>query len=81
MAVKKCPKEKYLSGLDNSADMSQMLCELRVLEDMDHPHIVHVFEMLEDDNHFYIVMEEVKGGTLVDLLEKIRSNEDLYYTG
>jgi serine/threonine protein kinase len=42
--------------------------ELEVLEKTDHPHITRVFELLEDKYNFYVVMELLEGG---DLLEKV----------
>jgi len=40
--------------------------ELEVLEKIDHPHITRVFELLEDKHNFYVVMEYLKGGNLLD---------------
>lgn len=44
--------------------------ELDVLSKTDHPHIVRVIEMLEDDVNYYIVSEVVKGGELYDYIIK-----------
>ena len=81
MAVKICNKAKY-KGVDfdpydrlDGSEFSQALSELKVLEKMDHPHIVHVYEMLEDLDCFYVVMEEIQGGTLMQLLKQVRSDE------
>ena len=46
--------------------------ELEVLEKTDHPHITRVFELLEDQFNFYVVMEFLEGG---DLLEKVMKIE------
>jgi len=40
--------------------------ELKVLEETNHPHIVRVFELMEDSKHYYIVSEIMKGGELYD---------------
>ena len=42
--------------------------ELEVLEKTDHPHITRVFELLEDRRSYYVIMELVSGG---NLLEKV----------
>ena len=42
--------------------------ELEVLEKTDHPHITRVFELLEDKRQYYVIMELVSGG---NLLEKV----------
>jgi len=43
-----------------------MLNELQVLEAADHPNITRVFELMEDDNNFFVVMEYCSGGNLLD---------------
>jgi len=42
-----------------------------VLEQLDHPHIVRVIELLEDDRDYFIVMELMPDGNLLDMLNKI----------
>ena len=42
--------------------------ELEVLSNTDHPHIVRVMELLEDEAKFYIVSELVTGGELYDYI-------------
>ena len=44
--------------------------ELEVLQNTDHPHIVRVMELLEDEAKFYIVSELVSGGELYDYIIK-----------
>ena len=46
--------------------------ELNVLQNTDHPHMVRVFELLQDDAHFYIVTELVTGGELYDHIIKVK---------
>ena len=43
--------------------------ELEVLELTQHPHITRVYELLEDSRNYYIVMEVVTGGSLLDRLK------------
>ena len=45
--------------------------ELEVLEELDHPHIVRVIELLEDDGNYYVVMELLQDGNLLDFLNNI----------
>jgi len=40
--------------------------ELKVLEELDHPQITRVFSLLEDERYYYVVMELVSGGNLLD---------------
>ena len=46
--------------------------ELEVLSKTDHPHMVKVFELLEDEVNFYIVTELVTGGELYDHIIKVK---------
>jgi serine/threonine protein kinase len=56
--------------------------EARLAAKLDHPNIVQVFDVGEDDGRPYIVMEQVEGGTLGDRLEgrqrSMPSSEALY---
>ena len=50
--------------------------ELEVLQNTDHPHIVRVMELLEDEAKFYIVSELITGGELYDyIIKKKRLSE------
>jgi calcium-dependent protein kinase len=44
--------------------------ELQVLESVDHPNITRVFELMEDDRSFFVVMEYCAGGNLLDKVLK-----------
>ena len=46
--------------------------ELQILEDTVHPHITRVFELLEDQRCYYIVMELIAGGNLFDKIKSMR---------
>ena len=43
--------------------------ELEALIELDHPNIVKVFDLIEDDNNYYIVCELMEGGNLLEYLE------------
>ena len=42
--------------------------ELSVLEETVHPHITRVFELLEDERCYYIIMELISGGNLFEMI-------------
>jgi serine/threonine protein kinase len=46
--------------------------ELEVLEETTHPNIMRIFELLEDQHHYYIVSEFIEGGELYDRILKIK---------
>ncbi len=51
--------------------------ELLVLEKTDHPHITRVFEILENNKNYFVVMELVRGGNLLEKIIKAqRFTED-----
>lgn len=64
-AVKTIPKE-YFQGGDETADLAT---EFEVLAALDHPHILRVFELLEDASAVHIAMEMVFGGTLKEAMQ------------
>eukprot|EP00930_Biecheleria_cincta_P055286 TRINITY_DN4161_c0_g1_i2.p1 TRINITY_DN4161_c0_g1~~TRINITY_DN4161_c0_g1_i2.p1 ORF type:complete len:478 (+),score=88.75 TRINITY_DN4161_c0_g1_i2:85-1518(+) len=43
-------------------------CQLRMLNFSPRPGVMHVHEMLEDDNFYYIVMDKARGGSLFNSL-------------
>ena len=43
-----------------------MMNELEVLEDISHPNVVRIFELLEDDDNYYIISELMSHGDLYD---------------
>src|SRR6266478_9440361 len=43
--------------------------EARMAARLDHPNVVQVFDVGEEDGRLYIVMEQVEGGTLADRLD------------
>ena len=40
--------------------------ETGVLKQLDHPNIIRLYEMFEDDKKYYVVQELCKGGELYD---------------
>jgi len=42
--------------------------EILVMRQVDHPHVVRLFEWFEDSSRFYLVLEALKGGTLKEVL-------------
>jgi calcium-dependent protein kinase len=52
-AMKIIKKEK----LKNSQAKDELMMEVSILKQLDHPNIVKLIEMFEDDRYFYIVQE------------------------
>ena len=43
--------------------------EFEIVEQIAHPNIVRVYDLLEDENNYYIVMELMRGGGLNDRIK------------
>lgn len=44
--------------------------QIRIMQEVDHPSIVKIVDFFDDARNFYLVMEYVKGGDLLDKIEK-----------
>lgn len=59
-------KEKFEKG--------RLKSELDQLQSLDHPHIVHILELLMDDDHYYFVMELIETGNLLEWITQAHKN-------
>src|SRR6185436_3538004 len=53
-----------------SQQAAQLFEEARTLSTLQHPHIVTIFDVGQDEQGAYIVMELLKGETLEDIIER-----------
>ena len=60
VAIKRINKE--------TNNKEKIIREINLMRSLDHPFAVQFFELIEDEKYFYIVMEYVKGTTLLDLV-------------
>lgn len=52
--------------------------EIKILKKLDHPNIVKLYEIYQDDNNIYLVTEFLEGGELFDLILSTRHfNENI----
>ena len=49
-----------------------MISEIMTLDSHEHPHIVRVLDLCEDEKNIYIVSELIRHGTLEENLERIK---------
>jgi calcium/calmodulin-dependent protein kinase I len=47
-------------------DKVAMKTEIEILKQVDHPNIVRLIDVFEDDRHWCLVMELMQGGELFD---------------
>ncbi|CAD8140614.1 unnamed protein product [Paramecium pentaurelia] len=52
---------------------SRLFSEMNILKNLDHPHIVKLFELFQDENNYYLVTEYLSGGELFDRIKKMSS--------
>ena len=60
-AVKVLSKKKM-----NDDDKTALQTEINILKHVDHPNIVKLIDVFEDDRHWCLVMELMQGGELFD---------------
>jgi|TARA_B110000285_G_scaffold137464_1_gene154009 calcium/calmodulin-dependent protein kinase I len=70
-AVKVLSKKKM-----SDEDKAAMTTEIAILKQVDHPNIVKLIDVFEDERHWCLVMELMHGGELFDqILEKEQFSE------
>lgn len=60
VAIKMLTKQKF--------PIDKLRRELKIMELLDHPYTISLFEFIEDSNFFYIVMEYINGMSLYKLI-------------
>ncbi len=63
------------------ADIERVRREIHILKLIRHPHIIHLYEIIETTKQLYMIMEYCKGGELFDyIVEEGRITESLART-
>ena len=57
-------------NIDDPKEVQRFQDEVNILEQMDHQNIVKLYEVYEDNVHFYLIMDLLKGGELFDEIVK-----------
>ena len=56
--------------------------EIRILRYFNHPNIIKLFEVLDTDNHLFVIIEYIDGGELFDILNRkgsLSENESRHF--
>lgn len=48
-----------------------MFSEVNILKKLDHPNIVNIYELYQDENNFYLITEYLSGGELFEKINEI----------
>lgn len=70
-AIKSIDKDKIYESKRNITCLMQ---EIKILRLLNHPNIIKLYEVYEDDSYIHLVLEYLKGGELYKMLQK----KDLY---
>lgn len=54
-------------------DVVALVNEIQILKDLDHPNIVKLYDLKEDDDKLYMVLEHLAGGTLEERISTDRN--------
>lgn len=61
MTHKKTKLDRAMKQLKKSSilkeDKEKLFSEMNILKNLDHPHIVKLYELFEDDKNYYLVTE------------------------
>ena len=73
VAIKILDKKKIVE----KADLERVLREMKMLSELDNEHIIKVYQIYENENHYLIIMEYCEGGELFNyIVEKQRLSEN-----
>lgn len=65
-AIKTINKERF----SNKITLNQLRTEVEILRSLDHPNIIRLYEVYEDQRHLHLVTEHCAGGELHDRLSQ-----------
>ena len=68
---------KKLSKL-NVNNLIKFKREINILQKMDHPNIIKLYDLFESKNSLYLIMEECHGGELFDRISKRKECDKMY---
>ena len=73
VAIKILDKKKIIE----KSDLERILREMKMLSELENEHIIKVYQIYENENHYLIIMEYCEGGELFNyIVEKQRLSEN-----
>jgi calcium-dependent protein kinase len=69
-AVKVINKSRFSGGSDTAFHFAQLKAEIKVMETIKHDNVIRFYEVFEDQDALYIVMELASGGELFDRIQQ-----------
>ena len=77
-AIKILDKTKIIE----KEDLERIIREMKMLSELDNEHIIKVFQIYENDNHYLIIMEYCEGGELFNYIverQRLTENEASFF--
>ena len=56
------------SRIKEQADIDRVVREIKILKEIDHPNFVKLYEIIENTERIYLIMEYASGGELFDYI-------------
>jgi serine/threonine protein kinase len=56
------------SRIKEQADIDRVVREIKILKEIDHPNFVKLYEIIENQERIYLIMEYASGGELFDYI-------------
>ena len=69
---------KIIDKNNSNLDSNYLIKEVNILSMLDHPRIMKIYDILDNDNYFFIFMELIEGGNLKDLIIKRYLDKNAY---
>jgi serine/threonine protein kinase len=63
--------------ISDSGFLERFKREAKILSELDHPHIIHVYESVVNPSQAYIIMEYLSGGTLAEKLNTYHNRREV----
>lgn len=67
LKVNRAVKQLYKNKIEDQ-EIIRLMTEINLLKNLDHPNIVKLYEVFEDDDHLYLVFELVEGEELFEYI-------------
>ena len=67
--------ERAMKQIKKSAiikeDQERLFSEMNILKNLDHPHIVKLFELFQDNKNYYLITEYLSGGEMFNRIKAL----------
>ena len=72
-AMKKIAKAKLI----NPNDSESFVNEIKILQKLEHPNVIKIYELFEDEKSFFIVTEYIGEGNLLNKIEAMKDRDEV----